>query len=147
MFRDGRLLIAVTHFDKYYTSVEDDKLTVENIRQTVCKNVRDAVGECIPEDMVVPVSGSWARSARRLTCNPADESEKKIAMRFLHFYDEEPCGQDDPKSLERSASLLIASKLEKASRIQELEARYFVIPTMATLHFIALIQPCFNHVI
>ena len=122
VFRDRRLVIAVTQFDKQYTP-EDDKLSLQTIREVVCSSVRAAVGKCIPEDMVVPVSGLWAWIARRLMCNPTNEKERQKAIECLQSYDEEPRGQDDRENIERSQSLVIASNLEKASRIRVLEDR------------------------
>lgn len=124
IFRDQRLVIAVTHFDHYYTSqLEHGKINAKGIKQAVCSSIKQAVGETFPEDRVIPISGLWAWAAHQYRLHPHNEKMRRRAMRYLQYYDDED-ERVQPESLEAIKPLFIASKLQKASGIDVLEQRY-----------------------
>ena len=115
-------MIAATCFDKYYSSLEDhDKITLEGIKADICKTIHDEVGETLSEDMVIPVSGLWARAARLLKYNPKSDTDRQRVVKCLKLYDEGPGGQGE--NIEKLHPLFLAAKLEQASGLGTLEIR------------------------
>ena len=123
VFRDQRLVIAVTHFDIFHKSfVPHDKIPADEIKQKVCKTIKSAVGIDFPQDLVIPVCSTWAQFAQQLRYKPRDEKSKTTALRCLDDYDEDPRGQAE--GIESLDPVHIADRLEKASGILEIEQRY-----------------------
>ena len=116
-------MIAVTHFDIFYTAFEAyDKIPADEIKQKVCATIKSAIGERFPKDLVIPVCSKWAHIARQLRYNPRDVKAKRMALRCLDDYDEDPRGQAE--GIESLDPVHIADRLEKASGILEIEQRY-----------------------
>ena len=139
VFRD-RLIVAVTKFDTQYTTnpcESDDVLSMDDVKQVTVEYIRKAVGPGVPvsEDIVVPLSGLWAHTARELAKYPPrnyqyDESHSshrflRIAKEYLQKYPSSTGGEcDHGAALDILQSEEIADRLEEASGIRELEARY-----------------------
>ena len=122
VFRDRRLVIAATYFDKYYSQMEEhSKIPPETIKADICKTIHGEVGEAFSEDMVIPVSGQWARAARLLKHCPKDAKYRRNVLKCLERYDEGPGGQGEKNELQPSQFL--AAKLEQASGLIKLEER------------------------
>ena len=120
VFRDQRLVIAVTHFDIAFEA--HDQIPADEIKQKVCTMIKSAVGESFPQDLVIPVCSRWAQYAQQLRYSPSDENAKTTALKFLDDYDEDPRGQAE--GIESLDPVHIADRLEKASGILEIEQRY-----------------------
>ena len=111
----------MTHFDEFYTAVEDDKrLSAEEIKKkTLCATIKTVTKREFPLDNVVPICSQWAFIARQLSCHPSDETLKERALKCL-----EQCVNKNASSEKANVhSLVIASELQKLSGIKELESR------------------------
>ena len=110
----------MTHFDEFYTAVEDDKrLSAVEVKETVCATIKNATKREFPLDNVVPICSQWAFIARQLSCHPSDETLKERALKCL----EQCVGENVSSEKANAHSLVIASELEKLSGIKELESR------------------------
>ena len=125
VFKDKRVIIAVTHFDRYYTADEEyDKIDERTIRMSVLSQIRDAIdsSESFPETMVIPICGQWAHFARQLKYHTDDSDLKQKVVKYLRHYNEYPCGQAE--NLDSLPSDTLVERLENASGLLELESRY-----------------------
>ena len=124
------MVIAVTHFDAYYTAVEDDKqLSAEEVKKTVCATIKNATKREFPLDNVVPICSQWAFIARQLSCHPSDATLKERALKCL----KQCVGENVSSEKKNLHPLAIASELEKLSGIKDLETR-LVAESLLPLH-------------
>ena len=130
VFKDRRVIIAVTHFDSYYTADEDEgKINKSTIKMNVLSQIGAAIDtrESLPESMVIPVCGQWARFARQLKYHTTDQA-KQMVVECLRHYNEYPRGQAE--NLDTLPSDTLAGWLENASGLLELESRYEIVATL-----------------
>ena len=125
VFADGRLVIAVTHFDKYYrhpdgyTSVAYS--SVQEVKKEVSQMIRRAVDVPFPEERVIPLCGLWAFYGRELRCNPDDKDLKKKCLDCLEKCYSGPRGED--KKIPDPSSEEMAETLETSSNVKALETQ------------------------
>lgn len=64
VFDDGRLMIVVTQYDKFYEGDADSEMSVETVQQRVVEMIEKALdlklSKPLRRDLVIPVSGLWA---------------------------------------------------------------------------------------
>lgn len=68
-FKDGRVLVGITHFDEsYQIRPGEDSITEADICTKMCMIVANATKQPIlePEGVILPVSGLWALYSNRL---------------------------------------------------------------------------------
>lgn len=119
VFADGRLLIAVTHFDEYYRH-SDEFSSVQEAKE-ISKMIKSAVDVPFSEERVVPICGLWAFYGRQLRCNPDDKDLKKKCLPFLEHCYQGPRGED--KEIPDLSSEEMAETLETSSNIEALETQ------------------------
>ena len=125
VFKDKRVIIAVTHFDRYYTADEEHgKIDERTIRMKVLSQIGAVMdsSESLPESMVIPICGQWAHFARQLKYHIDDTDLKQKVVKFLRYCSEYPCGQAE--NLDDLPSDTLAGWLENASGLLEVESRY-----------------------
>ena len=120
VFADGRLLIAVTHFDDYYYH-PDEFSSVQKVKEEVSQMIKSAVDVPFSEERVVPICGLWAFYGRQLRCNPDDKDLKKKCLPFLEHCYLGPRGED--KEIPDLSSEEMAETLETSSNIEALETQ------------------------
>lgn len=120
VFADGRLLIAVTHFDGYY-SHPDEFPNVQCVKEEVIQKIKGAVNVPFSEKRVIPLCGEWAFYGRQLRCNPDDKGLKKKCLPFLEHCYPGPRGED--KEIPDLSSEEMAETLETSSNIKALETQ------------------------
>ena len=125
VFADGRLVIAVTHFDKYYR--RPDRYTsvayssVQEVKKVVSQKIRRAVDVPFSEEKVIPLCGKWAFYGRQLRCNPDDKDLKKKCLSYLEKCYLGPRGED--KEIPDLSSEEMAETLETSSNVKALETQ------------------------
>ena len=124
LFEDGRLVIAVTHFDEYnrnnkYSSVAYS--SVQEVKEVVSQMIRRAVDVSFPEERVIPVCGLWAFYGRQLRCNSDDKDLKKECLHCLEKCYSGPRGED--KEIPDLSFEEMAETLETSSNIKALETQ------------------------
>ena len=120
VFADGRLLIAVTHFDEYYCH-PDEFSSVQEVKEVISQMIKSAVDVPFSEERVIPVCGRWAFYGRQLKCNPDDKDLKKKCLPYLEQCYQGPRGED--KEIPDLPSEEIAKTLETSSDIETLETQ------------------------
>ena len=134
VFHDNRVIIVVTKFDEVNRSSDpdEDEVTEEKVKEEACQFVCEACpGAAISPGDVLPVSGWWAYNARMLAnTGPQVPTHNRCLVavkKCLHEVPNSTCGQgEDPNmSLDKLGYDELCAKLEEASGIVTLEARYF----------------------
>lgn len=120
VFADGRLLIAVTHFDERYCH-PDEFFTEQMVKEVVSQMIKSAVDVPFSEKRVVPICGLWAFYGRQLRCNPDDKGLKRKCLPFLEHCYQGPRGED--KEIPDLSSEEMAETLETSSNIKALETQ------------------------
>ena len=134
VFHDNRVIIVITKFDEVNRSSdpdEDDEVTEEKLKEETCQFVSKACpGATILPDDVLLVSGKWAYNARMLANTGPEEPNhhrcQDAVKRCLRDVPNATCGQgENPSmSLDKLGDDELSAKLEEASGIIALEARY-----------------------
>ena len=128
------MIIVITKFDEVNRSSDpdEDEVTEEKVKEEACQFVCEACpGAAISPGDVLPVSGWWAYNARMLAnTGPQVSTHNRCLVavkKCLHEVPNSTCGQgEDPNmSLDRLGDDELSAKLEEASGIVTLEARYF----------------------
>ena len=120
VFADGRLVIAVTHFDEYYRH-PDEFSSEQEVKEEVSQKIRSAVHIPFSEEKVIPVCGLWAFNGRQLRCSPNDKDLKKKCLPFLEHCYQGPRGED--KEIPDLSSEEMAKTLETSSNVEALETQ------------------------
>ena len=121
-------MVVLTHFEKWYSTPTDDKKSIEEIKEDICREIEGATHVKVDVECIVPVSGKWALIARQLRYCSGQDDLKEKAQSYLRIYiianhgNVEEVGQLQPVE--------IASKLLAASGITALEKRYYMYSTM-----------------
>ena len=135
VFQGNRLVIVITKFDQQsgsaYLSGTGEEITEEQVKKQTCQFVREAcTGVDISPDDVLPVSGRWAYNARMLANTPPHEPnhhkcQTSVKICLLAIRDQ-ACGEGEDlnTSLDELPDHKLIAKLEEASGIATLEARY-----------------------
>lgn len=133
-FLEERLVIAVTHFEAYYTAAfeANEKPNVQHVQELVCTTIKKATSRDFPLESVVPVCSQWAFVAKKLLCQPQNKNLLQKALRWL-----EVCPDEYTESLSKDDvhPLLVARKLEAASGIKQLELRCSSCSSILFNHF------------
>ena len=146
VFQSNRLIIVITQYDQVSGSSElsdtDEEITEEGVKKQTCQFVHKACpGVKFSPDDVLLVSGRWAYHARMLAVTPphgptqrANEKFQATVKRLLRDVPNTTCGQgEDPTvSFDKLGGDELSAKLEEASGIATLEARYFKFHTSKT---------------
>ena len=132
VFQGSRLIIVVTQFDRVneHSDPDDDpndEITDECVKEQTCQIVRKACPEAkISHDDVLLVSGRWAYHARLLAMTPSQDPTHSRCQddvkKFLCALPNLTRGQGE--DLDKLKDDELSEKLEKASGIATLEARY-----------------------
>lgn len=132
VFQGSRLIIVVTQFDRVNEHSDpdddpDDEITDERVKEQTCQIVRKACPEAkISHDDVLLVSGRWAYHARLLATTPSlaptHSKCQEDVKKFLRALPNLTRGQGE--DLDKLKDETLSEKLEKASGIATLEARY-----------------------
>lgn len=130
VFQDNRLIVVITKFDEQLADT-DEEITEGEVKEETCQFVQKACpGATISPNDVLPVSGRWAYYARMLAMTgrqePTHQRYYNEVMRCLHNVRGQPCGEGEKlnTSLDPLTDDELSAKLEEASRITTLEARY-----------------------
>ena len=123
IFREAeKVIIALTHFEKWYTTdLEDQRLTIEDLRKKVCKIISETVGIKVSEEVIIPVCAEWGFTARQLQYGSQETEVKEQALKYLQSYTK--ASGDQYQQLCNLTPTEIGVKLLKASGIQDLEQR------------------------
>ena len=120
VFADGRLVIAVTHFDEYYCH-PDECPSEQEVKEVVSQMIKSAVDIHFSEEKVIPLCGLWAFNGRQLRCSPNDKDLKKKCLPFLEHCYQGPRGED--KEIPHLSSEEMAMTLETSSNVEALETQ------------------------
>ena len=130
VFQDNRLIVVITKFDEQLADT-DEEITEGEVKEETCQFVSKACpGATILPDDVLPVSGRWAYHARMLAMTErqkvAHQKCQDKVKKCLHDVRSQPCGEGEKlsTSLDELPDDVLSAKLEQASGITTLEARY-----------------------
>ena len=154
VFQGNRLIIVITQFDQVSGSAElsdtDEEITEETVKKQTCQFVHKACpGVKFSPDDVLLVSGRWAYHARMLAATPphgptqcAHDGFQARVKRLLRDVPNSTCGQgEDPNvSFDKLGDAELSAKLEEASGIATLEARYFKFHILLVYCIITLLK-------
>ena len=133
MVDDGRLVVAVTHYDQYYSngSMEEEMGTAEVITYT--QDHLQEAGYSLAREQIVPMSGEWALEARQLKADPNNKSLLSKARRHLEDY-KDACAHGEDLDIHHEVEMIsaaeVADELEVASNIGKLESRHVYIQAL-----------------
>ena len=124
----------ITKFDEQSKSAQlsdtEEEITGK-VKEQTCQFVREAcAGVDISPDDVLPVSGRWAYHARMLAMTPPKHPNnnrcRANVKTCLRDVQGQPCGEGEKlsTSLDVLSDDVLIAKLEEASGITTLEARY-----------------------
>ena len=120
VFADGRLVIAVTHFDKYHCH-PDEFSSEHEVKKLVSQMIRSAVDIPFSEEKVILLCGLWAFYGRQLRCSPNDKDVKKKCLPILEHCYQGP--RDEDKEIPDLSSEEMAKTLETSSNVEALETQ------------------------
>ena len=154
VFQGNRLIIVITQFDQVSGSAElsdtDEEITEEGVKKQTCQFVHKACpGVKFSPDDVLLVSGRWAYHARMLAVTPphgptqcAHDKCQGIVKRLLRDVPNSTCGQGEypTVSFDKLGGDELSAKLEEASGIATLEARYFKFHILLVYYSITLVR-------
>lgn len=154
VFQGNRLIIVITQYDQVSGSAElsdtGEEITEEEVKKQTCQFVYKACpGIKFSPDDVLLVSGRWAYHARMLAVTPphgttqsAYDKCQGIVKRLLRDVPNSACGQgEDPTvSFDKLGGDELSAKLEDASGIATLEARYFKLHILLVYYSITLVR-------
>lgn len=132
IFRQKRLIIVVTKLDDVCTSGADDyddeeRLDANDVAEEVHKFICETC-DCsdIPKEVVVPIYGKWAHTARSLARDPTCLKKKQQVIKLLEpFSSSELAGQGEGlhSCLHVKSVDELIKELERHSNIVKLEER------------------------
>ena len=118
---ENRLLVVVTHFDRYYNaSSKEGMLNEEQVKDVVCTSIKNTTGRTFPRESVIPICSHWAIIARQLIRQLEDERYVQRALNCFHH-----CLDERIQNLLTGdeSSFTIGNLLENESGIKHLETR------------------------
>ena len=127
LLESKRLTIAVTQYDKFFESSNDesygdeisnfsDEVETHDVKRRICQQLQDTLGltSPVPSDLINLASGMWALKARKLT--PNEENLSALRQCLEAYLTKASLG-------EKAASCDVAERLLAASGIGVLEKK------------------------
>ena len=130
VFQGNRLIVVITKFDEQLADT-DEEITEGEVKDETCQFVHEAcAGVELSPNNVLPVSGKWAYNARMLAMTapqkPTHYKYRDMVKKCLQNLSNQACGEGEKlsKILDELPGDELSAKLEEASGITTLEARY-----------------------
>lgn len=112
MFSSGRLLIIVSHFDAYYSAIEDGEVVAEDVAcDIVCRRIKKKFNADFPRESIAFMSCLWADYSKAFS-NLTDREKRKLE-RSLSVCEDKFEFEEQPSP---ELTLLKASRLEETEK-------------------------------
>lgn len=112
VFSSGRLLIIVSHFDAYYSAIEDGEVVAEDVaRDIVRRRIKKKFNSDFPCESIAFMSCLWADYSKAFST--LNDREKKKLEKSLSVCEDKFEFEEQPSP---ELTLLKASRLEETEK-------------------------------